>query len=151
MDPMRIRFTIFTDFRGMTSGSIGFGRDPNQPMKNLMNLKVVLSNKVIIPQIGYGTFQIRDTNVIDPLKVALDSGYTHIDTAQIYSNEKSIGDVLSEYDRKSLFITSKLPPNKQGFDHAMTCFHNSLKDLKMDYLDLYLIHWPGVSKTKVLY
>ena len=104
-----------------------------------------LSNGIEIPSIGFGTWLLEGEKVTDPLKIALEKGYTHIDTAAIYKNEKEIGAVLKaeNVDRSKLFITSKCWNSERGYEKAMTAFEQTLADLQTDYLDLYLIHWPA--------
>lgn len=109
-----------------------------------------LSNGVKIPCIGFGTWQTPDGNIaIDSVKEAIKVGYTHIDTAAIYANEKSIGKALKQcgVDRSKLFITSKVWNTKRGYETTIKAFETSLSDLGLEYLDLYLIHWPA-SKTQ---
>ncbi|KAK4872922.1 hypothetical protein RN001_014951 [Aquatica leii] len=105
----------------------------------------------LMPLIGFGTFQIRGQQLIkDVLNWALAAGYRAIDTAAVYGNESDIGlalkDLLPKYNlqREDLFITSKLSPSDQG-DKACDAVAASIKNLQCDYLDLYLIHWPGAS------
>ncbi|RRT92553.1 aldo/keto reductase [Empedobacter falsenii] len=104
-----------------------------------------LSNGIEIPAIGFGTWLLEGEKVIEPLKIALTKGYTHIDTAAIYKNEKEIGTVLKaeNVDRSKLFITSKCWNSERGYEKAMAAFQQTLADLQTDYLDLYLIHWPA--------
>ena len=104
-----------------------------------------LSNGIEIPAIGFGTWLLEGEKVIEPLKIALTKGYTHIDTAAIYKNEKEIGTVLKaeNVDRSKLFITSKCWNSERGYEKAMAAFEQTLTDLQTDYLDLYLIHWPA--------
>lgn len=104
-----------------------------------------LSNVIEIPAIGFGTWLLEGEKVIEPLKIALTKGYTHIDTAAIYKNEKEIGTVLKaeNVDRSKLFITSKCWNSERGYEKAMAAFQQTLTDLQTDYLDLYLIHWPA--------
>ena len=104
-----------------------------------------LSNGIEIPTIGFGTWLLEGEKVTEPLKIALAKGYTHIDTAAIYKNEKEIGAVLKaeNVDRSKLFITSKCWNSERGYEKAMTAFEQTLADLQTDYLDLYLIHWPA--------
>ncbi|WP_413532026.1 aldo/keto reductase [Empedobacter brevis] len=104
-----------------------------------------LSNGIEIPAIGFGTWLLEGEKVIEPLKIALAKGYTHIDTAAIYKNEKEIGDVLKaeNIERNKLFITSKCWNTERGYEKAMAAFEQTLADLQTDYLDLYLIHWPA--------
>ena len=104
-----------------------------------------LSNGIEIPAIGFGTWLLEGEKVTDPLKIALEKGYTHIDTAAIYKNEKEIGAVLKadNVDRSKLFITSKCWNSERGYEKALAAFEQTLADLQTDYLDLYLIHWPA--------
>ncbi|WP_282628141.1 aldo/keto reductase [Empedobacter sedimenti] len=104
-----------------------------------------LSNGIEIPAIGFGTWLLEGEKVTEPLKIALAKGYTHIDTATIYKNEKEIGAVLKaeNVDRSKLFITSKCWNTERGYEKAMAAFEQTLADLQTDYLDLYLIHWPA--------
>ncbi|MFV0163042.1 aldo/keto reductase [Empedobacter falsenii] len=94
---------------------------------------------------GFGTWQLEGEKVTEPLKIALEKGYTHIDTAAIYKNEKEIGVVLQSQniDRKELFITSKCWNSERGYEKALAAFKQTLTDLQTDYLDLYLIHWAA--------
>ena len=105
-----------------------------------------LSNGVEIPCIGFGTWQIPDGEVaVSAVLSALETGYRHIDTAQGYGNEESVGIAVkkSGIKREELFITSKLANNDHGYDRTMAAFEGTMKRLDMDYLDLYLIHWPN--------
>ncbi|MFV0179028.1 aldo/keto reductase [Empedobacter falsenii] len=109
----------------------------------MKNFKI--SNGIDIPAIGFGTWLLDGEKVTEPLKIALEKGYTHIDTAAIYKNEKEIGVVLQSQniDRKELFITSKCWNSERGYEKALAAFEQTLTDLQTDYLDLYLIHWPA--------
>ncbi|MDM1296394.1 aldo/keto reductase [Sphingobacterium sp. N143] len=105
-----------------------------------------LNNGIEIPAIGFGTWQIPDGNeAYQAVKEAITAGYTHIDTAAIYGNEKSVGKAIKDsgLDRSSLFITTKLWNTERGYEKAIAAFEKSLNDLQLDYLDLYLIHWPA--------
>ncbi|MDE6413895.1 MAG: aldo/keto reductase [Anaeroplasmataceae bacterium] len=106
-----------------------------------------LSNGIKIPAVGFGTWQTKDgQEAYDSVRWALEAGYRHIDTAYIYGNEKSIARAIqaSKVDRKDIFITTKLPADIKTYDGATQYFHESLENLKTDYIDLYLIHapWP---------
>lgn len=117
-----------------------------------------LNNGVQIPAIGLGTFQMRsvpeDDVIHRTIDHALQFGYRLIDTAAVYGNEADIGRSLKELlpkyglSRKDIFITSKLSPRDHGFDSAEKACMKSLESLDCEYLDLYLIHWPGVQKLK---
>ena len=105
-----------------------------------------LSNGVEIPCIGFGTWQTPDGDVcVSSVLSAIEAGYRHIDTAQGYGNEESVGHAVkkSGIDRKDLFITSKLTNSEHGYERTLAAFEETMKKLDMDYLDLYLIHWPN--------
>lgn len=105
---------------------------------------ITLNNNVQIPQLGMGVFKMKDhEQFLKAFQWALDIGYRHFDTAAIYGNEKWLGEAIkkSGIDRHELFITSKLWPAE--FDDPKQAFENSLNRLGLDYLDLYLIHWPA--------
>lgn len=107
-----------------------------------------------IPQIGYGTYQLRGVECQQGVKYAIEAGYRHIDTASVYRNEEDIRKTLEELyktkqvSRSDLFITSKIGPNEQGFDNALQACQKILTNLNTDYLDLLIIHWPGVGGSK---
>lgn len=102
----------------------------------------------MIPQIGYGTYELRGDDCLSGVAEALRLGYRHIDTASVYRNEEQIASVLgsSSIPRASLFITSKIGPGEQGREESKKAVSAMLHRLKTDYLDCVLIHWPGVSK-----
>lgn len=105
---------------------------------------IQLSNGVRVPMLGYGTWQIRKEDAYHAVKKALEVGYRHIDTAWIYRNETFIGQALKEsgLPREELFITSKRWNDFQGYEATLNAFDESLKNLGLEYLDLYLLHWP---------
>ena len=105
-----------------------------------------LSNGIEIPVVGFGTWQTPDGEVaVQSVKEALHAGYRHIDTAQGYGNEESVGRAISESSipREDIFVTSKLGNGQHSYDLVMQSFEESLKKLQTDYLDLFLIHWPN--------
>lgn len=107
-----------------------------------------LRNGVEIPSIGYGTWQTPDGEVaVAGVREAIQCGYRHIDTAAIYKNEVSVGKGIAEsgIDRKDLFVTSKVWNKQRGYKTTLAAFEKTLDDLGMDYLDLYLIHWPAAA------
>lgn len=106
----------------------------------------VLSNGVIIPSIGFGTYKSKNgEEAFNSVAEAIHCGYRLIDTAELYANEESIGKAVAQSDvlREDLFVTSKVWNTNRGYDNTMRAFERSLKTLRMDYLDLYLIHWPA--------
>lgn len=110
-----------------------------------------LSNKVRIPNIGYGTWRVPESQqCVDSVLCALDCGYRHIDTAYFYKNEKSIGEAVhqSGIHRDDIFITSKLWNDFHGYESTLAIFDETLKALGTDHLDLYLIHWPNPIKHR---
>lgn len=98
-----------------------------------------------IPAIGFGTWQIEPWKTADAVSNALKVGYRLIDTAKLYGNEAGVGEAVhdSGIDRSDIFVTTKLWNSDQGYDSAKQAFAGSLKRLGLDYVDLYLIHWPG--------
>ena len=113
-------------------------------MKNLKDC-FVLRNGYKIPVIGYGTWLTTNDQACDAVKSALAAGYRHIDTAAKYENEVGVGEGIrqSGIPREEIFVTSKVWNDCRGYDKTMAAFEKSLSDLGLDYLDLYLIHWPA--------
>lgn len=115
-----------------------------------------LRNGVEIPEIAFGTWKITDPEVCrKSVKFALETGYRHIDTAMIYKNEEFVGKGIKEFlaenkniKREDLFITTKVWNSDQGYDSTLAAFELSLKKLALDYVDLYLIHWPNTPNMK---
>lgn len=107
-----------------------------------------LSNGVKIPCVGFGTWKLLEEECTQAVIDAVNAGYRHIDTATAYRNEKSIGKAIKEcgISRDKLFITSKLWNSSKGYDEAIRAFQKTLSFLGLDYLDLYLIHWPRSQK-----
>ena len=104
-----------------------------------------LRNDVEIPCVGFGTYLTPDgETAVNAVLEALKAGYRHIDTAAVYGNEKSVGKALREsgVDRKEVFVTSKLWNSEQGYESTLAAFGKTMSELQLDYLDLYLIHWP---------
>lgn len=117
-------------------------------LKNLQSKKT-LHNGIEIPYVGLGVFQMKDPReTVEAVKTAIDSGYLSVDTAAVYENEESVGEGVKESRarREDLFITSKVWNSDQGYDTTLKAFETSLKKLDMDYMDLYLIHWPVDGK-----
>ncbi len=114
---------------------------PNIPL-------ITLHDGTKIPQIGLGVLRIDDEGVVPVVESALEVGYRHIDGAAGYNNEEGVGRALAAtgYNtgekRASLWMTTKLRDSEQGYDSAMRAFDHSLELLQLDYVDMYMIHWP---------
>ena len=111
-----------------------------------------LNNGVEIPQVGIGVFLIPAAETKAAVASALEIGYRHIDTASAYGNEEAVGEAISEsgISRDDLFVTTKCWNNEQGYDQAQAAYHASLDRLGLDYVDLYLIHWPVPARGRFL-
>ncbi|UCD61126.1 MAG: aldo/keto reductase [Flavobacteriaceae bacterium] len=110
-----------------------------------------LHNGVRMPYFGLGVYLSEDGNeVINAIKWSLEAGYRHIDTASIYNNEKGVGTGIKESDvpREDIFVVSKVWNSDQGYEQTLKAFDQSLDRLALDYLDLYLVHWPVSGKYK---
>ena len=109
---------------------------------------ITLSNGVEMPMLGLGTFKMPEGKVvIQSVKRALEDGYRHIDTAAYYKNEAGVGEAIrqSGVPRNEVFLTSKVWTSDYGYDNTLKAYEMSLQRLKVDYLDLYLIHWPNAK------
>lgn len=112
---------------------------------------VKLHNGVEMPWFGLGVFKVENGSVAaDSVEAAIRNGYRSIDTAAIYKNEEGVGEGIraAGVAREELFITSKVWNEDQGYETTLDAFEKSLERLGLDYLDLYLIHWPGKDKYK---
>ena len=123
-------------------------------MKNLQS-KTVLSNGVEMPWFGLGVFKVEEgPELVEAIKSAIKAGYRSIDTPAIYGNEAAVGEGIragietTGISREELFITSKVWNADQGYEETIAAYEESLKKLKLDYLDLYLVHWPVEGKYK---
>ena len=105
-----------------------------------------------IPQLGLGVYKVADAVAADTVQVALEAGYRHLDTATLYENERGVGQGVarSGVDRADLFVTTKVWNDQHGYDQTMRAFDESLTKLGLDYVDLYLIHWPAPRQDKYL-
>ncbi len=114
-----------------------------------MNVK--LRNGIEMPKIGFGTSLIEGEECINNIKLALQAGYRHIDTASAYKNEIYIGQAIKEskLPREEIFITSKVWKDSMGYENTIKSFNNSLQNLGLDYIDLFLIHWPRNNDEKL--
>ncbi|WP_330677193.1 aldo/keto reductase [Paeniclostridium hominis] len=105
-----------------------------------------LSNGVKIPSIGFGTYKLGDYNdTINSVKDAIKLGYRQIDTAAFYKNEEAIGLGIKEsnINREDIFLATKLWNEDHGYENTIKSFNDSIKKLRVDYIDLYLVHWPN--------
>jgi 2,5-diketo-D-gluconate reductase A len=111
---------------------------------------IELSPGVSLPQVGFGVYKIPDDEVVAAAGTAFDAGYRCIDTATLYANEHGVGEAVraSGLARDDVFVTTKLWNTDHGYDEALRAFDRSLGELAMDYVDLYLIHWPVPSADR---
>ncbi|MGW1541421.1 aldo/keto reductase [Streptomyces sp. NPDC002309] len=109
---------------------------------------IILNNGVAMPQLGFGVWQVPDAEAERVVATALEAGYRSIDTAAIYGNEEGTGKAVRAcgIPREELFVTTKLWNGDQGYDSTLRAFDASLDKLGLDYVDLYLIHWPLPAK-----
>ncbi len=113
-----------------------------------------LNNGTEIPQVGLGVYKAEPGNeVYHAVKSALDLGYRHIDTASLYGNEEGVGQAIKDSDvpREEIFVTTKVWNDEQGYENTKIAFKNSLERLQMEYVDLYLVHWPVPGKFTETY
>jgi methylglyoxal/glyoxal reductase len=125
-------------------------------IKNLQ-ASTTLHNGVKMPWIGIGVFKVEEgPELVNAVKFAIKHGYRSIDTASIYGNEESVGQAISAgmketgISREDLFVTSKVWNADLGYESALAAYEKSLKKLGLDYLDLYLIHWPNTKRHGAL-
>ncbi|MCA1186499.1 MULTISPECIES: aldo/keto reductase [unclassified Saccharopolyspora] len=111
---------------------------------------LTLNTGAEIPQLGFGVFQVPPDEVIEPVATAIEAGYRSIDTAAAYGNEEGVGKAIADSGvrREDLFVTTKLWNDQQGYDSTLKAFDDSLTKLGLDYVDLYLIHWPAAGQDK---
>ena len=113
-------------------------------MSDLTRQSYQLSNGASIPVIGLGTCELMGVKGERAISGALRVGYRHVDTAQMYCNEDIVGRCIQAYPRESLFITSKIGPWQYGTRGTLDAAANILRNLETDYVDMLLLHWPGV-------
>lgn len=122
-----------------------------ESMISSLKSTTTLHNGVKMPWVGLGVFLVKDgEEVVNSVKTALEAGYRSIDTAAVYKNEEGVGKAIAESNipREELFITTKLWNADQGYEETLKAFDVSMEKLGLDYLDLYLIHWPLPSHGK---
>jgi diketogulonate reductase-like aldo/keto reductase len=113
--------------------------------------QVTLNNGITMPQLGLGVFKVHEgAEVENAVRAALEAGYRSIDTAALYGNEHGVGRAIagSEVPHQQVFVTTKVWNADQGYDSTLKAFETSLHQLNMDYVDLYLIHWPSTKRFK---
>ncbi|MEK4131411.1 aldo/keto reductase [Solibacillus sp. FSL W8-0474] len=116
-----------------------------------MNLQITkeLTNGVKMPMLGLGVYKMTDRDeTLQAITTALDLGYRAVDTAALYYNEEEVGEAIrhSSVPREDIFVTTKVWNSDQGYDNTLRAFETSLKKLDMDYIELYLTHWPVKEK-----
>ena len=111
---------------------------------------ITLNNGVQMPLLGLGAWDMYRREAEQAVLNALEIGYRLLDTATLYNNEKEIGNSVrnSGIPRSEIFVTTKVPNSQQGYDSTLSAFDTSMKTLNIDYIDLYLIHWPIKNKRK---
>ena len=109
-----------------------------------------LNDGHLIPQLGLGVYKVPDATAADTVQVALEAGYRHLDTAALYQNETGVGHGIarSGLPREDLFVTTKVWNDRHGTDETLRAFDESLTKLGLDYVDLYLIHWPAPRQDR---
>lgn len=112
--------------------------------------KIPLNDGNAIPQLGFGVWRLEEDDAPEVVNAAIEAGYRHIDTAQGYENEAGVGKAIRQASigRDELFVTSKLRNGHQGYDSALRSLDESLERLQLDYLDLFLIHWPAPAHDR---
>ena len=116
-------------------------------MKSVQDV-FTLNNGVKIPCVGFGTWRLQDGDeVINSVLAAIELGYRHVDTATVYENERGVGDAIKRcgVPREELFITSKVWNTERGYEKSLAAFNLTMETLALDYLDLYLVHWPAAK------
>lgn len=109
-----------------------------------------LNNDVVMPRIGFGVYKVPPGDTERAVRLALDAGYRSVDTATLYANERGVGQAIrgSGLAREDIFITTKLWNDDHGYESAFRAFDRSRAELGVDYIDLYLIHWPVAGKDR---
>jgi len=111
---------------------------------------VELNDGILMPRLGFGVYKIPDGETVAAVRAAFEAGYRSIDTATLYGNERGVGEAVrsSGLAREDVFVTTKLWNTDHGYDSARRAFDSSISELGLDYVDLYLIHWPVPAQDK---
>jgi 2,5-diketo-D-gluconate reductase A len=119
----------------------------SEPTPQLPEDAVTLESGGRMPLLGFGTWQIKGQEAVTATSAALEAGYRHLDTATVYGNEAQVGQALAEsgVPRDDVFVTTKCPPNRAGKE--LDTLRQSLESLRVDHVDLWLVHWPGGGRT----
>ncbi|MBD8702904.1 aldo/keto reductase [Frigoribacterium sp. CFBP 13712] len=119
-------------------------------MPDIQIPRVALNDGTTIPQLGLGVYKVADDEAERVVRIALDEGYRHIDTATLYGNEAGVGRAMraSGLDRDDVYLTTKVWNTEHGYDETLRAFDESLRLLETDHVDLYLIHWPAASRDR---
>ena len=117
-----------------------------------MDHALQLNDGHTIPQLGLGVYKIPDAIAANTVQVALEAGYRHLDTAALYANERGVGEGLARtaLPRDEVFVTTKVWNDRHGYDETLRAFDESLTKLGLDYVDLYLIHWPAPRQDRYI-
>lgn len=111
----------------------------------MLSKQIILNNGVKMPILGFGTYKLGNFDETkEAVKNAILSGYRHIDAALFYGNEEGVGQGIKEINinRNEIFLSTKVWNNEQSYDNTIKVFEKSLEKLNVDYIDLYLVHWP---------
>ena len=124
--------------------------DPAAVIAPALQPTVTLNNGAVIPQLGFGVWQVPDDEAEKAVSIALEVGYRSIDTAKVYGNERGVGRAIKAAGlaREELFVTTKLWNGEHDYDAALRAFDTSMDNLGLDVVDLYLIHWPVPAQDK---
>ena len=117
-----------------------------------MDHTLELNDGHLIPQLGLGVYKVPAALAADTVQVALEAGYRHLDTAALYANERGVGEGLARVSlpRDEVFVTTKVWNAQHGYDQTLAAFDESLAKLGLDYVDLYLIHWPAPRQDRYI-
>ncbi|TFC04738.1 aldo/keto reductase [Cryobacterium adonitolivorans] len=115
-----------------------------------MDHTLLMNDGLRIPQLGLGVYKIPDALAASTVQIALEAGYRHVDTAALYENERGVGEGLARaaLPRDEVFVTTKVWNDRHGYDETLRAFDESMAKLGLDYVDLYLVHWPAPRQNR---